>query len=315
MSCRPLLLVAAAALSGLALTAGPSYAGPDPTALALGDPPTVAWQSGTAVHLPSGKSVALPFGTAGRRYEVLGRRGGEWIVVIPGYHAKVLAVKGAKVRTVWKHVYDESDTHYTLAKGGSLVVEWNFDRGGATYATVFDLKGKKVAKRRWGTTVRLLDFSGNTLLLGGHKTRLWTLPGKPVAVAPGASYGDLAGDLVFVDVTDDIVGPTSLSAPGTPPWTASEFIPELLSPDGQYVVGLTYTTKLKLQVRKMSDGSVQPVPAFKTTFDSALAWEPDGSLLFEVKKGPARALARCTVAGVCERATAWFKGRHLGFPG
>ena len=311
---RPLVALAAA-VSSLAL-AGTAFAGPDPTTLPVGDPPGVTWQSGTSVHTASGKTVTLPFGKAGNGYEVLGKRGGEWIVVIPGYDAKVLAVKGSKVRTVWKHVYDESDTHYALAKGGSLVVEWNFDRAGSTHVAAFDLKGKVVAQRNWGGTVRLLDFVGDTMLISTNKkTQLWDVSGKPVGVAPDAPFGDLDADLLFVNVPVDSVGPTSLSAPGTPAWSSGTFLPQGLSPDGQYVVGLSYVSSLKLEVRKVSDGSVLPVPAFRATFDSALAWEPDGSLLVEVKSGPTKALVRCTMTGTCERATDWVKGQEIGFPG
>jgi hypothetical protein len=309
----PLALVAATALL---IPAARSAAAPDPSALPMGDPPAVTWQAGTTVHTASGKTVALPVGKAGARYQVLGKRRGEWILVIPGYDAKVLAVKGGKVRTVWKHVYDESDTHYTLAQGGSLVVEWNFDRAGSTHVAVFDLKGKVVASRSWRGTVRLLDFDGDTMLISTRtKAQLWTVPGKPVTAAPDADFGDLSADLLFVSVPVDSVGPTSLSAPGTPVWSSGSFIPLSLSPDGQYVAGLSYVYRLKLEVRRVSDGTVQPVPAFKAEFDSALGWEADGDLLVEVRSSSGRALVRCTVAGACERATDWVKGQEIGFPG
>ena len=214
---------------------------------------------------------------------MLGKRGGAWIVVTPGCRPKVLAVHDSRVRTVWKHTYDESDTHYTLAKGGSLVAQWSFDRGGATAVAVFDLTGKVVAHRNWGGTVRLLDFLGDRLLISTRtKTQTWTVPGKPVSAGPDAWFGDLDADLLFVNVPADSVGPTSLSAPGTPTWSSGTFVP--------------------------------PVPAFKADFDAALGWEPDGSLLVQVKSGPTKALVRCTMARVCERATPWVKGRHLGFP-
>jgi hypothetical protein len=306
------LAVAAAAL----LVPGAATAGPDPATLPVGDPPAVTWQSGTTVHTASGKVVTLPFGKAGAGYQVLGKRGGEWIVVVPGYDARVLAVKGTKVRTVWKHVYDESATYYTLAKGGSLVAEWNYDRGGATGVAVFGLHGKVVAQRNWGGTVQLLDFSGSTMLISkGKKTQTWTVPGKPVAVGPGAVLGDLAADLLFLDLPGDATGPTSLSVPGTPTWSSTEFIPRALSPDGQYVAGLSYTTTGRFQVRKVSDGTVLPVPAFRYIYGSALAWEPDNSVLFEVKTSSGRALVRCTLTGVCDRATGWIKGQEIGFPG
>jgi hypothetical protein len=290
-----------------------AHRAPGPTSLPHGARPAITWQSGTTVHT-AGRTVHLPLGRAGHGYRVLGKRGGEWLLAKPGYHAKVLAVKGSHVRTVWTHVYDESDTHYTLSRGASLVVEWNFDRSGFTKAVVFDLKGKLVAHHSWTSSVYLLDFAGDTLLVAGRKTARWVLPGKPVQVAPGASYGNLGSDLLFVDLPDDAVGPTSLATPGTPPWSATDWSPESVSDDGGFVAGLDFTRRLKLVVRKVSDGTLQPVPAFRADFDTPLAWEPDGSLLLVAKSSKGRAVVRCTMAGVCERATPFVKGQAVGFP-
>jgi len=309
----PLVLAASLLLSPSAARAGT----PDPSTFPVGEAPAVTWQSGTAVHTASGTTVNLPLGKAVARYEVLGKRGGQWIVVIPGYDAKVLAVKGTKVRTVWKHVYDEASTHYTVAEGGSLIAEVNYDRAGSTEITVFDLKGKVVAQRGWPRSVSLLDFSGDTLLISTFKaTQTWAVGGKPVTVAPDALFGDLGGDLLFVNLPADTAGPTSLSAPGTPAWGSGIFIPQRLSPDGAYVAGLNFAhRKIKLEVRKVADGTVQPVPAFRAGFDTALAWEPDGALLVMVKGSQGRTLVRCTVAGACERATDWLAAGVVGFPG
>ena len=276
----------------------------------------MTWQAGTSLHLPDGTTVKLPLGKAGAHYEVLGRRGGEWLVVIPGYDAKVLGVKGSKVRTVWKHVHDESATSYTLSAGGTLVAEWNYDRAGTTHAVVFDLTGKVLSERSWGGSMSLLDFVGDTMLISARKRSFtWAVPGKPVEAGPGGYYGDLAADLIFVNQRHDFAGPTSLSEPGVPAWSSDTFSPGALSPDGQYVAGWTYTHQLKLQVRKLVDGTVQPVPGFRFPFDSAMRWEPDGSLLVEVRSGGSRTVVRCSVAGSCTRATDQLKGQHLGFPG
>ena len=289
--------------------------GPGPTGLPVGPPPAITWQSGTTVHTASGRTVHLPLGRAGHGYRVLGKRGGEWLLAKPGYHAQVLAVRGNHVRTVWTHVYDESDTHYTLSRGGNLVVEWNIDRSDFTKAVVFDLKGKVVAHHSWTSSVYLLDFAGDTLLVSGSKTSQWVLPGQPGEVAPGATYGNLDSGLLFVDLPQDAVGPTSLAAPGTPLWSASEWSPESVSDDGAYVAGLAFTRSTKLVVRKVSDGTVQPVPAFRAEFETPFAWEPDGSLLLVAKGSKGRAVVRCTMAGVCERATPFVDGQAMGFPG
>jgi hypothetical protein len=303
----PLLLIPAAA------TAGP----PDPTTLPVGAAPAVTWQSGTKVHTAGGKTVALPFGKAGNSYEVLGKRGGEWIVLTPRYRARVLAVKGTRVRTVWDHSDHETYTNYTLSQGGALVAEWNYESGGKSNAMVFDLTGKVVARKRWSGYVNPLDFDGDTMLISNHTTTwTWTVPGKPVAVAPGAVYGDLASDLLFVNfASSDSVGPTSISSPVTPTWTTLDFQPVRLSPDRQYVAGVNFDVKNVIEVRNVSDGTVLPLPRYKIAADAPMTWQPDGSLLFATEQGPKEAVVHCTLAGACDRATKWLKGRHLGFPG
>jgi hypothetical protein len=88
-----------------------------------------------------------------------------------------------------------------------------------------------------------------------------------------------------------------------------------VSDDDAYAAGLDFTRRLKLVVRKASDGTVQPVPAFRADFDTPLDWEPDGSLLLVATSSKGGAVVRCTMAGVCERATPFVKGQPVGFPG
>ena len=309
-------LLAAAAGAVLMAPVVAVAAPPDPAALPTGPAPTVRWQLGTTVHLPNGKTVRLPLGKPGATYEVLGKRGGEWVVLTPRYNARVLAVRGTRVRTVWDRSDGETNTHYTLSERGALVAEFNYHQSGRSDAVIFDLTGKVVARKRWGGYVNLLDFEGDTMLISnGEKTSTWTVPGKPVAVAPGAVYGDLGGDLLFAYLpSSDSNGPTSISSPATPAWTTLDFWPVRLSPDRQYIAGVNTDVKTVIEVRKVSDGSVLPLPPFKIAADMAMMWEPDGSLLFLAEQGPKQALVRCTLAGACNRATAWVKGKHLGFP-
>jgi hypothetical protein len=311
------LVVLLIAVACLALTANPAVASPpDPSGLPVGAAPAVMWQSGTTVHLPSGKSVRLPLGKPGTTYDVLGKRHGEWIVLTPRLHARVLAVRGARVRTVWDHSDPEAYTSYVLSDGGSLVAQFTYDRSGRSEAVVFDLAGKVMARKRWSTYVNLLDFAGNTLLVGDHATTsTWTVPGKPVPVAGGAAYGDLRGDLLFAYAgTSDSLGPTSISSPVASTWTALDFQPAELSPDRQYIAGMNFDVKDVLEVRKVSDGTVLPLPPYKLASGLAMTWQPDGSLLFLVERANKQALVRCTVTGVCDRATRWVRDKHVGFP-
>ena len=56
--------------------------------------------SSRKVASSSGRTVRLPLPASQAGYQVLGRRGGEWVVATPGYDGEVLAVRGRHVRTV-----------------------------------------------------------------------------------------------------------------------------------------------------------------------------------------------------------------------
>jgi hypothetical protein len=307
------LTLAAAVVVPLAL-AGPARA------LPVGEVPTVTWQSGRTVHTPSGQLITVPRSVPANA-QVLGKRHGEWVVVVPGGEPEVLALREGRVRTVWKHQYDESATSYTLVRGRDQVVEWNYTRGTTSYGVVFDLQGEELAARSWGSYADLLAADADGLLVTGRKQTVRWVPGrKPVPVAPTATYADPAHDVLFV-VAEEGAGPTGLAAPATPAWTA-RFDPETVSPDGTWVAGVTYGVRPKLEVRALADGSLAPVPSIEVDADPImvgsshvqLAWESKDAVLLMVRSDRGRAIVRCHVAGPCERATPWTKGQALSFP-
>ena len=307
------LVVAVAALVPLAL-AGRAEA------LPVGEAPAVTWQSGATVHTAQGGVIALPRSVPASA-QVLGKRHGEWIVVVPGGEPEVLAVRAGHARTVWQHTYDESATSYGLVRGRDQVVEWNYTRGTTSYGVVFDLQGEELATRSWGGYADVLAADGTGVLVTGREQTVRWVPGrKPVPVAPTATFADPAHDVLFV-VVDGGAGPTTLSAPGTPAWTA-RFDPESVSPDGAWVAGVTYGARPKLQVRRLADGSVAPVPLVALDADPVMlggshvqvTWESGETVLVVVHSDRGRAVLRCNVDGRCERATAWTKGQVLSFP-
>jgi hypothetical protein len=295
----PVLLALAATL--LAPTAPSSAFDPSTTrGLSRGDAPAVAWLSGRTVHTPDGRAETLPVPAShATSLRLLGKRHGSWIVFDDyGVTVRVLAIKGDHVRTIWRHVVYDPGTVYALSRGGDEIVQWFTDRGDRTSATVFDLHGRHVATHtfRAGT---ILDFAGDRLLLGFGRTFSWTPGSAPVEIAGGGSWADAQRDLLFIYDKDYRTGPTSLSSPGVPPWTAG-FQPRAVSPDGGWVAGLSGT---RLVVRNMADGSKAGVTGLRLTTDPVLAWEPDGSLLVQVRATEGYALERCTIDGSCELAT------------
>jgi hypothetical protein len=272
----------------------------DLTRLPRGADPAVVWMSGRTVHTADGRAETLPIPAShATSLRLLGRRHGAWIVFDNyGATVKVLAIKGHHVRTVWRHVVYDPGTVYALARGGDDIVQWFTDRGDRTSATVFDLRGHHVATHTFGAGT-ILDFTGERLLLGFGRTVSWTPGSPPVKIAAGASWADARRDLLFVYDADYRTGPTSLSAPGVPPWTAG-FEPRAVSPDGRWVAGLSGT---RLVVRDMTDGAKAAVTGLRLTRDPVLSWEPDGSLLVQVGTEKGYALVRCTVDGACEQSS------------
>ena len=118
-------------------------------------------------------------------------------------------------------------------------------------------------------------------------------------IAGSASWADAQRDVLFVDDADYNTGPTTLSAPGVPAWTAS-FLPRAISPDGAWVAGLSGS---KLVVRSMATGAKAAVSGLRLARDPALTWEPGGALLVQVRSTSGDVLVRCTTDGACEQAT------------
>jgi hypothetical protein len=289
----------------LSLPGLPAHATPgtDPTTLPRGADPKLTWLGGRTIHTANGQETQVPVPADHAEWlRLLGRSHGQWIVVDPGVTTKVLAIRGQVARTVWKRTFYEPATTYALSRGGASVVQWYSDRGGTTTATVFDLGGHTKQTRTWNAWGDVLDFSGDRLVLGFHRTQTWTLGAQPRPVAGQAAAVDIGKDVLFVADPDYRWGPTSFAAPGAAAWYAS-FTPRSISPDGAWVAG--YNVRMnRLQVRSMADGALAPV-TLKNAMGDVLGWEPDGHVIVGVHTRLGNALVRCDVQGACERATDW----------
>lgn len=285
----------------------------DPTTLPRGEDPHVVWLGGRVLHRATGATVSLPLPAKdAAQLRLLGRAHGEWVVVDAGVTTRVVGIAHGRARTFWKRTFYEPATTYALSWQGSQVVQWYSDRGGTTTATVFTLQGHKIAARTWNRFGDVLDFTDDELLLGFRKTLSWRAGAAPAVVAGSAALASRPRDVLFVYDADYAAGPTSLSAPGTPPWTA-KFVPRAVSPDGLWVAGYDERTMSKLEVRSMVDGSLQPASGLRLPDGAELAFEQDSSLLAEVHTGKGSALVRCRVSGECERATDWLPSGAISF--
>lgn len=144
-------------------------------------------------------------------------------------------------------------------------------------------------------------------------------------VVRNANGAVIARDLLFARVKGLRHGPTSISDPGTPDWSA-RFAALDVSPDGKLVLGtrLTRTFDRKprvLELRRMSDGRL--LQAFRyggrtepsdihTQDEQTARFESSSRFVLEVRRQKRSILVRCTVGGSCQRASGW--GPRISVP-
>ena len=124
---------------------------------------------------------------------------------------------------------------------------------------------------------------------------------------------------MFVRTTGRDFGPTPISAPAVPAWSAP-FQPLDVSPDGSTAIGLRITrsgfrSRAILDVRSMTDGTLLDHIAFgpRITVDNwsiindheqTARFEDDASFVFQLTTARGAVLVRCPVGGRdCERAS------------
>jgi hypothetical protein len=324
------VLAAVATVSAIGLVAGPATAGgPVPTHLShapLGPPPGVLLMEGRSINRPDGTSQHVPIPRlSGTYWSLVGPAPGGYLLVNYDNHLHLDLYRlshGARhllART--RAIPEYADV--LAADHGRRVAFWSQSNTAEhSVGKVYDARGRLVTQTRVAGSSRMLDFDGDHAVVSGPTTSLWTAGSAPVQISADHAYlASLRYDLLFVRTASGRIGPTSVTAPGTPSWTAP-FKPTGLSADGRLVVGDQTGHTDRIQVRRVSDGHVVADLAVRGHVnDEPLVLENDHRLLVEALVAHrGLSLFRCGFSGHCVRTWGWlsgslFSGAHFSGPG
>jgi hypothetical protein len=283
----------------------------------------VSWLSANVVHTPTGRTHRLPWGkraAVNRHLALYGRTPAGWVVadlaVGDGEYAWV--VKGDDKRQVGVASVSNDARTWMVARDGTALLKRVFTGGLSSVSVTRLSDGSMLADKDFDGEGRVLDFTGPQALLGvDGDTVLWEPGGDVASVGTGAVAGDVLHDVLMVPGTaPETVGPTTISEPVPPVWTAPLERVEV-SPDGRFVLGLVSSDNgysKHIQVRRPSDGKVVAGFHVRTLWRLTVQWEKPRSIIFMAGRtglGDVNALVRCRLDGTCTRATAWRELRSL----
>ena len=267
----------------------------------------VAWLNGSVAHKPGGGTLKLPWAPKAardRHLRLVGKTAQGWLVKdSDGGAWRVWLARRGERTLISQHGVSEGDIVSIRLSDDRrrYAVSYYSGEEEDNVVSIRDLDGQEIASRLFPNDAAVLDFSGPEAVIGTTATMRWSL-GTDTAVAIGADLeaADLAHDLAFVR-TGDAVGPTSLSDPGDPGWTAP--LAEIAaSPTGDLVLSRPSTTKRKLTVRDVTTGDV--VRSYRVDYlvTYHFTWETDHSFILlgsPGSLGDRQVLVRCTVGGRC----------------
>lgn len=217
-----------------------------------------------------------------------------------------------------------------VSRDGAHLVSADFERESSTYEVRRVSDGQRVDLHVTSTQVGEVPFDaadGHVLMLreaGDLPPREeyaadWEVGGEDRRLGSGMIAGFLRRDTAFVAAPEGTrrYGPTSISTPGEPAWSA-RFAPLAISPDRRLVLGtgprLVHRRQV-LQVRRMSDGKVLRQYSYGRVIRPREFWSFDGDtaqtarfegnrrFVFELAAGGRARLVRCTMAGRCVQAS------------
>lgn len=287
--------------------------------LRRGARPAVPWLATNVVHTPRGGKVQLPWGeraAVNRKLKLWDRTPAGWVVTDfeEGIAESVWAVKGDQKRLIDTVSTSNDERSWMVSRDGSALLGRGWAEGDPWFsATVSRLgDGATVDSEDFEGRGLVMDFTGQQALLGvAGDTVLWEPGGEVTQVGAVAVAGDVRYDVLMVpDPDTGRVGPTTITNPGEPEWTAPMELLEV-SPDGRFALGLVPTDGgygKQVRVRRLADGELIAAFHVRSLWPLTLQWETARSVIFMAER-PGRAdgnaLVRCRLNGTCTRATAW----------
>lgn len=272
----------------------------DPSALSRGAAPRVDFLGGRVVHSSTGATHRLPSTWKPARLLLVGRVGSAWYVQrwdAQHYQGWLYRVTSSSVKRISSGSNAGSgELGWYLSSDDKAIVHYEADGYGGCTLQLLDLTGHVTAHHGCGYDGNYIGATSTQVWytpFGSTATQRWTVGGTTSSIGVKGALADPAHDVVFLRPTGTTPGgPTSLSAPGTPAWTAA-FRAVAVSPNGTYVAGFASST---LQIRRMSDGTVVRQLAAGTT--SGVTWESDNRFLVATV-GSLDWIVRCPLSGAC----------------
>lgn len=282
----------------------------------------VHWRGGNVVHTAGGRKVTLPWTSrAARRahLELVGATTAGWLVTTfdGGDTTDVWLVKaGRRTHVSDSSVFEGLVLSHGVSDDGSLFYTQTWDEVDDDVIDIEDLAGDEVAGGLFSGDPEVLSFSGPEAVIGTEDTQhldVATDTVTPLGVdAAGAS---IVHDLLFVTDEGGLAGPTSLSDPAAPTWTA-DMTSIRVSPDATRVLSSPASDDDVIEVRDLATGELE------RSFDvrwlaSTPVWETSRSIVFVGYAGglaEKAALVRCRLSGRCARVSPILLEDDLGLP-
>ncbi len=300
-----------------------------PSALRRGDDTSIAFMQDGVIHA-DGRTLAIRTPVNGEQRQLLGESRRGWLVAVrKGYLSRVVALRAGhapvELRRTRTTSYGQGDSSigWLLSRDGEMLISTSYDRGGST-RHVQDLDGKGLANSYTGGFFTPFDADAGHIASYAENTfyRLrvvdWVPRTSKTRIATNASFVSLRDDLMFVRTSGRQYGPSPISAPTTPAWSAP-FQPLAISPDGATAAGLRisrsgFNSPAVLDVRRMSDGTLldsivfgpritQDTWSITAQHEQTVAWEDDDTYVFQLGQARDAVLVRCTLARRCEGAS------------
>lgn len=314
---------------------GPVVRTIDPMSLRRGPDAAIDHLQDGVIRTAAGRRIQVRIPHGLDQLALLGRSGSSWLVAWGtdlgargAFHFGVSRVRAGHPPVAvprQRAASSGEDFHsWRLDRDGHAIVGTMYDRGGATTWVRDASTGQRLDNRESSVYYTPFDVADGHVAglgeneVGGVRAVDWQPGVGETVIARRADYVSLRRDLVFVRVSGRDYGPTSISAPAAPHWSAP-FEPLDISPDGAHAVGLRvprsgFDDRGVIEVRSMADGRLLDAISLGDHFtmenwsitsahEQTVRWETDTRFVVELAVRGGAVLVRCRAAGRCERAS------------